>query len=68
MIVDGTCVWFEALFDDQTVLSTSPLATNTSWGNRMYRLDQEFVQGQQLRLAVHLEQLVDASTWTVSVV
>jgi len=48
MIVDGTCVWFEALFDDQTVLSTSPLATNTSWGNRMYRLDQEFVQGQQL--------------------
>lgn len=68
MIVDGTCVWFEALFDDQTVLSTSPLATNTSWGNRMYRLDQEFVHGQQLRLAVHLEQLVDASTWTVSVV
>jgi len=68
MIVDGTCVWFEALFDDETVLSTSPLATNTSWGNRMFRLDREFVQGQQLRLAVHLGQLVDASTWTVSVV
>ncbi|MFM2076833.1 MAG: hypothetical protein RJA49_723, partial [Actinomycetota bacterium] len=37
MIVDGTCIWFEALFDDDTVLSTSPLAPITSWGNRMYR-------------------------------
>ncbi len=68
MIVDGTCVWFEAVFDDDTVLSTSPLGTNTSWGNRMFRLDRTFVQGEQLRLAVRIGQLVDASTWTVTVV
>lgn len=67
MIVDGTCVWFEAVFDDETVLSTSPLGTNTSWGNRMFRLDQEFAAGERLRLGIHLGQLVDASTWTVSV-
>jgi protein arginine N-methyltransferase 1 len=65
-IVDGACVWFEAVFDDETTLTTSPLATNTSWGNRMYRLDREIGAGETLRLHVHLGQLVDASTWTVS--
>ena len=49
MIVDGTCIWFEAQFDDETVLSTSPLGPLTSWGNRLYRLDREFAKGEQLR-------------------
>ena len=40
-VVDGICVWFDVVFDDGTVLTTSPLAPNTSWGNRMYRLDRE---------------------------
>ncbi len=67
-IVDGACVWFEAAFDDETTLTTSPLATNTSWGNRMFRLDREVHAGETLRLHVHLGQLVDASTWTVDVI
>lgn len=67
-IVDGACVWFEAVFDDQTTLTTSPLATNTSWGNRMFRLDREVAAGEVLRLHVHLGQLVDASTWAVTVI
>lgn len=68
VIVDGSCVWFEARFDDATTLTTSPLATNTSWGNRMFRLDREVGAGQTLRLHVHLGQLVDASTWSVAVI
>jgi protein arginine N-methyltransferase 1 len=65
-IVDGACVWFEAVFDDATTLTTSPLATNTSWGNRMFRLDHEVGAGETLRLHVQLGQLVDASTWSVT--
>jgi len=64
-IVDGVCVWFEAVFDDDTTLTTSPLATNTSWGNRMYRLDREILAGATLALHVDMERLVDASTWSV---
>ena len=64
-IVDGACVWFEAIFDDETALTTSPLAPNTSWGNRMYRLDREIRRGETLALHVDLERLVDASTWSV---
>ncbi len=57
-VVDGVCVWFEATFDDDTVLTTSPLAPNTSWGNRMYRLDGEIHRGETLALRVDLDRLV----------
>jgi len=65
-IVDGAAVWFEAVFDEHTTLTTSPLATNTSWGNRMFRLDREVHAGEVLHLHLHLGRLVDASTWTVT--
>ena len=61
-------MWFEAVFDDETTLTTSPLATNTSWGNRMFRLDRAVGAGEALRLHVHLGELVDASTWTVDAI
>ena len=65
-VVDGVCVWFEARFDDETTLTTSPLATNTSWGNRMFRLDREIHRGETLALHVDMDHLVDASSWSVS--
>ncbi len=64
-IVDGVCIWFEAVFDDDITMTTSPLAPVTSWGNRLYRLDQEIAVGEQLRLHVHLGQHVEPGTWTV---
>ncbi|MBP7594653.1 MAG: methyltransferase domain-containing protein [Candidatus Microthrix sp.] len=64
-IVDGCCVWFEACFDDDTTLSTSPLEPVTSWGNRVFRLDQQIARGEALRLDVRLGDLVEPSTWSV---
>ena len=65
MIVDGLCVWFASAFDDATMLSTSPLAAPTSWGNRMFRLDEEIAAGESRRWHVHLGNLVDPATWSV---
>lgn len=65
-VVDGVCVWFEAVFDDDTTLTTSPLAPNTSWGNRVFRIDREICRGETLSLDIDLARLVDASTWSVS--
>ena len=65
MIVDGTAIWFEAVFDDETVLSTSPLGPLTSWGNRLYRLDREFTKGEPLRIDLHIGRLTDPDTWLV---
>ncbi len=64
-IVDGAAVWFEAVFDDETTMTTSPLEPITSWGNRLYRLDRSIDAGQTLRLHVHMGQLVEPSTWSV---
>ncbi|MBT6444165.1 MAG: methyltransferase domain-containing protein [Acidimicrobiaceae bacterium] len=64
-IVDGCCIWFEASFDDETTLSTSPLGPVTSWGNRVFRFDQEIAKGETLRFEVELAQLVEPSTWSV---
>jgi hypothetical protein len=64
-IVDGCCVWFEAEFDDVTTLSTRPLAPLTSWGNRIFRLDQPVSQGEQLRLNLRMGELFEPSTWHV---
>lgn len=64
-IVDGLCVWFDTIFDDAHAMTTSPLAPVTSWGNRLFRLDQEVSAGETLRFHVDLGMLVDASTWTV---
>ncbi len=64
-IVDGCCIWFEAAFDDETTLSTSPLGPVTSWGNRVFRFDQEIAKGETLRFEVELAQLVEPSTWSV---
>lgn len=62
-IVDGYCVWFEAVFDDETTLSTSPLAPVTSWGNRLFRIDRDVRAGERLRCHVHLGNLEDPATW-----
>jgi len=66
-IVDGCCIWFEAHFDDDTMLTTSPLAPVTSWGNRVFRLDQEVERGDTLRFDVRFGQLVEPSTWELRV-
>jgi len=63
-IVDGLCVWFETWFDSETVLSTSPLAPVTSWGNRMFRIDREISAGETVRYHLNLHNIVDASTWS----
>lgn len=67
-VVDGCAIWFEAWFDDETVLSTTPLGPVTSWGNRVFRLDREIAQGDTIRLDVRLGQLVEPTTWDVRVV
>lgn len=64
-IVDGVCVWFETVFDEQTTLSTSPLERLTSWGNRMYRVDREVGAGESFSFDVRMGTLVDANTWRV---
>ena len=63
-ILDGFCVWFEAIFDDEVQLNTSPLLPPTSWGNRLLRVpERRYEVGELLSWSLELRQLNDASTW-----
>lgn len=64
-IIDGLSVWFTASFDDETSMTTSPLAPVTSWGNRMFRVDEAVVAGEKRRWHVNLGDLVRPETWSV---
>ena len=66
VIVDGCAIWFEADLGEGAALTTSPLAPPTSWGNRVLRLDRDVAAGEELRLALSMPDLLDASTWTVT--
>jgi len=62
--LDGFCVWFEAIFDEDVRLNTSPLLAPTSWGNRLLRVPQQQVTaGETVSWSLELRQLNDASTW-----
>jgi len=62
--LDGFCIWFEAVFDEETQISTSPLLTPTSWGNRLLRVPERQCEiGDQLSWSLELRQLNDASSW-----
>ena len=63
-LVDGFCVWFEAIFDDEVQLNTSPLLPPTSWGNRLLRVPaRHYDIGEVLSWSLELRQLNDASSW-----
>lgn len=70
-IVDGLSVWFAtsfgqgAMFDTGSTFTTSPLAPVTSWGNRMFRVDEAVTAGEKRRWHINLGDLVRPSTWSV---
>ncbi len=64
-IIDGLGVWFTVSFDEETSMTTSPLAPVTSWGNRMFRVDKAVNAGETRRWHVNLGDLVEPSTWSM---
>jgi len=67
-IVDGFCIWFEAIFDEHVRLNTSPLLPPTSWGNRLLRIPERRCEaGDTLSWDLELRQLNDAATWRATI-
>ena len=63
-ILDGFCVWFEAIFDEEVQLSTSPLLLPTSWRSRLLRVQpRRYDVGETLSWKLDMRQLNNASTW-----
>ncbi len=65
--VDGLCIYFKALFDDDVAIETSPVGQLTSWTMTMYRLPAAQVQpGQTLRYRLEIESILDDRSWRLA--
>jgi type I protein arginine methyltransferase len=65
--LDGYLVYFRAIFDERTALSTSPDAPQTSWRNRFLRTPRrDVVPGDDLSYTVQFPDLRRPSTWSVA--
>ncbi len=65
--VDGLCVFFRVIFDEETQFDTAPTSTKTSWSNRLLRTPQrEYDEGDELTYTVTLNDISDSETWDVT--
>ena len=65
--LDGFCVYFRAVFDQDTSITTSPMEARTHWGNRFFRAPaRECRTGDEITYAVELTELTRGNSWTVT--
>lgn len=65
---DGFCLYFNAIFDDEICLNTSPFSEYTHWGNCLFRIEtRSCMKGKKLKFKLGLPDLLDIRTWRVSI-
>ena len=66
--LDAFCLYFKAIFDEQTSFDTSPLSAYTHWGNKLFRADGRSCEaGTTVSYAVEANPLEDARKWSILV-
>ncbi len=68
--LDGLCLYFEAEFDAENILSNSPASALTSWQTPMLRVDsRHVVAGDTITTELHVSDFgnPDKWTWTVKI-
>lgn len=64
--LDGLCLYFITIFDDETQFDTSPANGHHSWSNRFFRTERvAYLKGEQLSFNVHMPSPLIANTWDI---
>ncbi len=67
-VLDGLCLYFRVIFDDELQFSTAPNQPRTHWRNRLLRTPHRYVaEGDDISYTVSMPVLEDTSRWTVEV-
>jgi protein arginine N-methyltransferase 1 len=65
--MDGLCVYFKVVFDDEIYFDTSPLHTKTHWGNPLFRTESRtYEAGKHVSYSLVMED-VFLKNWSVSI-
>jgi protein arginine N-methyltransferase 1 len=63
--LDGICIYFRAIFDDEIAFSTGPDAVRTHWPILFYRTPaRAYLPGQDFTLEVEVPELSDYLEWS----
>ena len=66
-VLDGFCLYFRAIFDDEIDFDTSPVNRATHWGNCCFRIEsRKCAAGEDIEYTLTLADLLDIRTWSVS--
>lgn len=66
--MDGLCLYFRVIFDDEVQFDTSPFSPRTVWDNLHLRVtSREYRQGDPLTYSLHMKDRFGFETWTVDI-
>jgi type I protein arginine methyltransferase len=66
--MDGICLYFRAIFDDEITLDNSPLHTRTSWKNFLFRTESKhYTVGDFVSFRLNMEVPFSYETWSMIV-
>lgn len=64
--IDGWCLYFRVIFDEEIGFDTSPLSRHTHWSHRLYRTPRRvFSAGDTLAYRITLEDPLNPKQWRV---
>ena len=65
--LDGFCLYFKAIFDDEIFFSNSPMSKNTSWAIPLLRVEsRECKRGDVVEFGLTIDDIRDPGTWSWS--
>jgi len=65
-VMDGICLWFRTIFDDEISFDTNPMNGKHSWSNRLFRTPAlSYQRGERIRFEVEMPSPCIANTWLV---
>ena len=66
--MDGLCLFFRVIFDDEVSFDTSPLHAKTHWKNRLIRTtSRNYGSGEEISYRITMEDRTYAGTWSLSI-
>ena len=65
-VIDGYCMYFRVIFDEEISFDNSPVNRQTNWWNVVFRCERrKYNVGDMIHYTFHMEDLANANLWYV---
>jgi protein arginine N-methyltransferase 1 len=62
--IDGLCIYFKAIFDDDLAIETTPTGHVTNWAMLLYRMEQTWIaRGETVAYELAIESILNDDAW-----